>query len=162
MLSEGMFASLAASIAARRRALPAGSPPPSRAATVSSLMILLKSLPLVAPIASFLCLIFDHRLWPDMGPPIGTSALEEGAGLGGDRAEEHRPHRRRADEQRQRAGRHLRLRAPPPRARAVRGDLLRRLDRLGRPLRREVVDVDDRRLRRGERGLRGRRRRALE
>src|SRR5262245_56403364 len=71
MLSEGMLASLAATMAERRRALPAGSPPPRRAATVSSLMILLKSLPLVAPIASFLRLIFDRRLWPDMGPPLG-------------------------------------------------------------------------------------------
>src|SRR5262249_37907880 len=91
MFSEGMFASLAASMAARRRGFPAGSPPPRRAATVSSLMILLKSLPLVASIASFLFLIFCHRLWSDMtdlrsAPRSGQlrSALEQGARLRGE------------------------------------------------------------------------------
>ena len=62
MVSPGMLASRAASIAERSRALPAGSPPPSRAATVISLMSLVKSFPLLAPIASFWRLIFDQRL----------------------------------------------------------------------------------------------------
>src|SRR5919204_1569506 len=66
MLSEGMFASFAASIAARRRALPLGSPPPMRAETVISLMSFVKSLPFAAPCASFLRLILVQRLWPDM------------------------------------------------------------------------------------------------
>ena len=67
MLSDGMFASRAASTAARSRALPFVSPPPMRAATVISLMSLVKSFPLAEPCASFLRLILDHRLWPDMG-----------------------------------------------------------------------------------------------
>src|SRR4051812_44057824 len=66
MLSAGMLASRAASTAERRRALWSGSPPPLRAATVTSRMSLVKSTPLVAPIASFLRLILVHRLWPDM------------------------------------------------------------------------------------------------
>src|SRR5215831_9616270 len=66
MLSEGMFASRAAEIAARRRALPDGSPPPRRAATVISLISLEKSFPLLAPIASFWRLILVQRLWPDI------------------------------------------------------------------------------------------------
>ena len=43
-----------------------GSPPPSRAATVSSLMILVNSLPRLASAAPFLCLIDAHLEWPDM------------------------------------------------------------------------------------------------
>src|SRR5437660_7506414 len=66
MVSLGMLASRAASTAERSRALWSGSPPPVRAATVTSRMSLVKSAPLVAPIASFLRLIFVHRLWPDI------------------------------------------------------------------------------------------------
>src|SRR4051812_48782181 len=69
MDSFGMFASRAASTADLSRALCSGSPPPLRAATVTSRMSLVKSTPLVAPIASFLRLIFVHRLWPDMKTP---------------------------------------------------------------------------------------------
>ena len=42
------------------------SPPPSRAEIVSSLMILVQTLDFLESVASFLCLIFDHRLCPDM------------------------------------------------------------------------------------------------
>src|SRR3954468_22525608 len=66
MLSAGMFASRAARTAERSRALWSGSPPPLRAATVTSRISLVKSTPLVAPIASFLRLILVHRLWPDI------------------------------------------------------------------------------------------------
>src|SRR3954464_12957068 len=66
MVSLGMFASRAARSAVRSRALCSGSPPPLRAATVTSRMSLVKRTPLVAPIASFLRLIFVHLLWPDM------------------------------------------------------------------------------------------------
>src|SRR5438093_5880852 len=69
MLSAGMFASRAARTAERRRALWSGSPPPVRAATVTSRISLVKSAPLLAPIASFLRLILVHRLWPDMAAP---------------------------------------------------------------------------------------------
>src|SRR5215213_4974094 len=37
-----------------------------RAATVTSRMSLVKSAPFDAPMAAFLCLILDQRLWPDM------------------------------------------------------------------------------------------------
>src|SRR4051812_8574828 len=77
MVSLGMFASRAARTADRNRALCSGSPPPLRAATVTSRMSLVKSTPLVAPIASFLRLIFVHRLWPDMTTP--DPALDAGA-----------------------------------------------------------------------------------
>src|SRR5438309_9499801 len=70
MLSAGMFASRAARTADRRRALWSGSPPPERAATVTSRISLVKSAPLLAPIASFLRLIFVHRLWPDIAAPV--------------------------------------------------------------------------------------------
>src|SRR3954468_8653229 len=70
MLSAGMLASRAASTAERRGALWSGSPPPLRAATVTSRMSLVKSTPLVAPIASFLRLILVHRLWPDMAAAL--------------------------------------------------------------------------------------------
>src|SRR5438128_4377287 len=69
MFSAGMFASRAARTADRRRALWSGSPPPVRAATVTSRISLVKSAPLLAPIASFLRLILVHRLWPDMAAP---------------------------------------------------------------------------------------------
>src|SRR2546428_4069995 len=69
MFSAGMFASRAARTADRRRALWSGSPPPVRAATVTSRISLVKSAPLLAPIASFFRLILVHRLWPDMAAP---------------------------------------------------------------------------------------------
>src|SRR2546423_9871047 len=69
MVSFGMFASRAARTAERRRALWSGSPPPLRAATVTSRISLVKSAPLLAPIASFFRLILVHRLCPDMAAP---------------------------------------------------------------------------------------------
>ena len=51
-------------IAVRRRGLFIGSPPPMRAATVSSLINLVKSLPRLASSAPFLCLIVAHLEWP--------------------------------------------------------------------------------------------------
>src|SRR5882762_8395828 len=69
MVSLGMFASRAARMAERSRALWSGSPPPLRAATVTSRISFVKSTPLLAPIASFLRLILVHRLWPDMAAP---------------------------------------------------------------------------------------------
>src|SRR5262245_62396942 len=49
----------------RRRGLVFGSPPPFRAATVSSLMMRVKALPRLASAAPFLCLIVCHLEWPD-------------------------------------------------------------------------------------------------
>src|SRR5204862_1061424 len=67
MLSFGMLFALASAMAARRRGLPMGSPPPLRAATVSSLRMRVKTLPRFASAAPFLCLIVLHLLWPDIG-----------------------------------------------------------------------------------------------
>src|SRR6266540_3165284 len=69
MLSAGMFAALADSIAALRRILALGSPPPCLAATVISRRILEKSLPLCTSALPFLRLIWDHRECPDISSP---------------------------------------------------------------------------------------------
>src|SRR5204863_4711835 len=67
MLSFGMLFAFASAMAARRRGLPLGSPPPMRAATVISLRIRVKILPRFASAAPFLCLMVLHLLWPDIG-----------------------------------------------------------------------------------------------
>src|SRR5215831_1320116 len=69
MFSCGMFASLADSIAAFRRMLALGSPPPFFAATVISRRILEKSLPRWTSVLPFLRLIWDHRECPDIVLP---------------------------------------------------------------------------------------------
>src|SRR6267142_108874 len=66
MVSLGMLPALASRIALRNRALPSESPPPERAATVISLMNLVKSLPRLASSAPFLCLILCHFECPDI------------------------------------------------------------------------------------------------
>src|SRR5436190_9350544 len=71
MLSAGMFAAFASAITVRRRGFMSGSPPPLRAATVSSLMMRVKILPRLASRAPFLCLIEAHFEWPDMVAPDG-------------------------------------------------------------------------------------------
>src|SRR5690554_3099137 len=68
-VSLGMLLESALSTAVRRRGLSAGSGPPSRAATVSSRISLLKILPRLASWAALRCLILDHLLWPAMLPP---------------------------------------------------------------------------------------------
>src|SRR5438552_6858881 len=68
MLSAGMLAARAASVAALRRTLPLGSPPPFRAATVISRRILEKSFPRCTSVLPFFRLICDHRECPDMAP----------------------------------------------------------------------------------------------
>src|SRR6188472_4104501 len=65
MLSFGIELSRAFLIAVARFALPSGSPPPSRAATMIARESLEKSLPRFASAAPFLCLIEDHLLCPD-------------------------------------------------------------------------------------------------
>src|SRR5215475_2526722 len=78
MLSCGMFASLADSIAAFRRMFALGSPPPFFAATVISRRILEKSLPRWTSVLPFLRLICDHRECPDIVLPsfVGQHRLE--------------------------------------------------------------------------------------
>src|SRR5687767_10134120 len=66
MVSLGMLPALASRTALRRRALPSGSPPPLRAATVISLINLVNSLPRLASSAPFLCLILCHFECPDI------------------------------------------------------------------------------------------------
>src|SRR6266436_3243189 len=61
-----MLAALAARMTVRRRGFPSGSPPPTRAATVISLITLVKSRPRLASAAPFLCLIVCHFECPDM------------------------------------------------------------------------------------------------
>src|SRR5262245_17259866 len=68
MLSAGMLAARAASVAAFRRTLPLGSPPPFRAATVISRRILENSFPRWTSVFPFFRLICDHRECPDMVP----------------------------------------------------------------------------------------------
>src|SRR5688572_18208619 len=66
MFSRGMLAALASAMIVRRRGFMPGSPPPCRAATVSSLMRRVKTLPRLASAAPFLCLMVCHLEWPDM------------------------------------------------------------------------------------------------
>src|ERR1700730_9788230 len=66
MLSPGMFAAFASARTERSRGFMSGSPPPARAATVSSLMRRVKILPRLASRAPFLCLIEAHLEWPDI------------------------------------------------------------------------------------------------
>src|SRR5262245_49502666 len=66
IVSFGMLCARAASIAVRRRGLAFASPPPRRAATVISLMSLVKAFPRLASLAAFLCLIVLHLEWPDI------------------------------------------------------------------------------------------------
>src|SRR5947209_3080373 len=65
MLSFGMEYERAFSIAFWSARLPAGSGPPSLAATMIARESLEKSLPRLASAAPFLCLIEDHLLCPD-------------------------------------------------------------------------------------------------
>src|SRR6476661_5959768 len=66
MLSAGMLTDFASATIVLRRGLLSMSPPPARAATVSSLMMRVKTLPRLASAAPFLCLIVCHLEWPDM------------------------------------------------------------------------------------------------
>src|SRR6186713_811149 len=73
MLSAGMLTDLASATIVRRRGFVSASPPPARAATVSSLMMRVKILPRFASAAPFLCLIVCHLEWPDMQKTPGKS-----------------------------------------------------------------------------------------
>src|SRR5262249_13088813 len=66
MVSPGMLWARAARTAVRSRGLAFASPPPSRAATVISLMSLVKIFPRLASFAAFLCLMVLHLEWPDI------------------------------------------------------------------------------------------------
>src|SRR5215510_6061237 len=66
MLSAGMLTDFASATTVRSRGLASASPPPLRAATVSSLMMRVKIFPRLASAAPFLCLIECHLEWPDI------------------------------------------------------------------------------------------------
>src|SRR5262245_3594330 len=70
MLSFGIDASLAFWIAVASAALPSGSPPPSRAATVIARASLVKCWPRRASTTAFLCLICAHLEWPATGESV--------------------------------------------------------------------------------------------
>src|SRR5262244_3548174 len=67
IVSPGMLWARAARTAVRSRGLAFASPPPRRAATVISLMSLVKIFPRLASLAAFLCLMVLHLEWPDIG-----------------------------------------------------------------------------------------------
>src|SRR4051794_3022346 len=66
MLSFGTELFLALVIASYSVGLPAGSPPPTRAATSTFLISLANILPRLASMTAFLCLVVAHLEWPDM------------------------------------------------------------------------------------------------
>src|SRR6478736_229897 len=74
MLSLGTEVFLAFWTASNRVGLPARSPPPVRAATSMFLISLAKSLPRLASIAAFLCLVVAHLEWPDIGTSVFSSS----------------------------------------------------------------------------------------
>src|SRR4051812_25073465 len=78
MLSFGMEYERAFSIAFCSARFPAGSGPPSFAATMIALESFEKSLPRLASAAPFLCLIEDHLLCPDIDPPVPSSRVRGG------------------------------------------------------------------------------------
>src|SRR5690606_40611375 len=75
MLSLGTEDFLAFWIASNSVGLPAGSPPPTRAATSMFLMSLAKSLPRFASMTAFLCLVVAHLECPATCLPRGRNLL---------------------------------------------------------------------------------------
>src|SRR5437588_13028140 len=67
MLSLGTELDFALAIASANVGLPAGSPPPVRAATSTFLMSFANSLPRRASTTAFLCLVVAHLLCPLIG-----------------------------------------------------------------------------------------------
>src|SRR3954464_712839 len=65
-------------MASYRVGLPAGSPPPVRAATSMFLMSLANILPRLASTTAFLCLVVAHLEWPDMAClPSGSAGARQ-------------------------------------------------------------------------------------
>ena len=69
MFSFGTEDFLAFWMASKSVGLPAGSPPPVRAATSTFLTSLANSLPRLASTTAFLCLVVAHLEWPLMTFP---------------------------------------------------------------------------------------------
>src|SRR5919202_2440740 len=71
MLSLGTELFFAFWMASYSVGLPAGSPPPVRAATSMFLISFANILPRLASTTAFLCLVVAHLEWPDIGlPPV--------------------------------------------------------------------------------------------
>src|SRR3954452_24749115 len=78
MLSFGTELFLAFWIASYSVGLPAGSPPPVRAATSTFLISLANSLPRLASTTAFLCLVMAHLELPLIDPPgcrVGAASI---------------------------------------------------------------------------------------
>src|SRR5689334_15747524 len=73
MLSLGTEFFFAFWMASNSVGLPAGSPPPVRAATSTFLISRAKSLPRRASTTAFLCLVVAHLEWPDIASPFYPS-----------------------------------------------------------------------------------------
>src|SRR3954465_7664084 len=84
MLSLGTELPFAFWMASARVGLPAGSPPPVRAATSTFLMSLANSLPRRASTTAFLCLVVAHFEWP-LIRPLPRPPPNNGAGFAGSR-----------------------------------------------------------------------------
>src|ERR1700721_405818 len=78
MLSFGTELFLAFWIASYSVGLPAGSPPPVRAATSTFLISLANSLPRLASTTAFLCLVVAHLEWPLMCCPSQCQRIAHG------------------------------------------------------------------------------------
>src|SRR6185369_8273934 len=104
MVSFGMFWLRALSTAVRSRGLlPRSAPPPVRAEIVISRISFVQSFDFLDEVASFLCLILDQRLWPDMAsfsyhfpasPDSLTSLESAAAGSASRRVDGRTPPRR--------------------------------------------------------------------
>src|ERR687894_273590 len=81
MLSLGTELFFAFWMASNSVGLPAGSPPPVRAATSMFLISLAKSLPRLASIPAFLCFVVAHLEWPLTSPPRWRSSAAFAAPL---------------------------------------------------------------------------------
>src|SRR5215212_6562688 len=79
MLSLGTEFFFAFWIASYSVGLPAGSPPPTRAATSMFLISLANSLPRRASITAFLCLVVAHLECPDMAEEFNSARSLSGA-----------------------------------------------------------------------------------
>src|SRR4029450_4423990 len=73
MLSLGTELFFAFWIASYSVGLPAGAPPPARAATSMFLISLANSLPRRASTTAFLCLVVAHLEWPDIATPLSRT-----------------------------------------------------------------------------------------
>src|SRR5215831_10217656 len=86
MFSFGTELFLAFCTASYRVGLPAGSPPPVRAATSTFLMSLANSLPRRASTTAFLCLVVAHLEWPLIVKPALSPSTRTAHGCAGHRS----------------------------------------------------------------------------